>query len=805
MIPNYVIDDALLVKIERFFTGNGDEDKNAGLRQDRNLRAKTYISPSTLYSYKYKLHKKVPQKRVFFAQFLIAFLFPAKQLGLSFLSLYQQQKTMHKTKQLPPYPVAPSQAVTEDYFGTSITDDFRNMENLKDPLVKKWFQEQADYSNNILPNISGREALIRKMESYNERTSFRIFQIHITEDNQYFFLKQGGNENTPALYYRKKFESADELFFASSDFKKDSDKKYVIKYIKPSWDGAYILIALNHSGQDAAEMIVIDKASRKAMPFVIDHCDAAPGFGVSWLRDNSGFIYTHYPNIDPDSEQYGKDVKSVLYKIADDPTNFKTIFSQSGLPNLDANEEGRLQVRLKSKTDKYLFGLAFSATAYHHIFYAPVSDLDKTAVNWKLLFTPADKVEKVIFDNDRVIYTSARNASNFQLLNTSIENADLENPTILAEAKEDEVLGQIELTSEALYYTSSKNGVEAKLYKIQNGKTSSIPLPESTGQVFISSKGKDHPELWVRPTGWLNGASRYRYQNEQLIEAPLRPKVHFPEFDNFVVKELLVSSHDGALVPFSIIHKKGIELNGQQPTLIRAYGCYGMSLKPVFLPDFLTWVEEGGIYCTSHVRGGGEKGDAWYQAGKKANKPNGWKDLIACAEYLINEGYTASDKTAIWGGSAGGILIGRAMTERPDLFAAVIGDVPSMNALRIEFTTHGTGSVDEIGSYKDPEGCKGLIEMDAYLHLEKGVKYPATLLTTGMHDHRVSAWVPGKFIAQIQRFSTSDKPMLLKVHYGAGHGGDGTHSNRLERLADVFCFAFWQLEHSGFEWKAGEN
>ena len=210
---------------------------------------------------------------------------------------------------------------------------------------------------------------------------------------------------------------------------------------------------------------------------------------------------------------------------------------------------------------------------------------------------------------------------------------------------------------------------------------------------------------------------------------------------------------------------------------------------------------EGGIFAVAHVRGGGELGDNWHKGGYKTTKPNTWKDLISCTEYLINEKYTSSQKVAINGGSAGGILIGRAMTERPDLFAAAIPEVGSMNTVRAEESPNGPVNVPEFGTVKDSVQCMALIEMDSYLHLKKGVKYPATLVTAGINDPRVIAWEPAKFAARLEADNASDKPILLWIDYEAGHGHGDTKSKIFESLADVYSFALWQTGNPNFQLK----
>jgi prolyl oligopeptidase len=275
----------------------------------------------------------------------------------------------------------------------------------------------------------------------------------------------------------------------------------------------------------------------------------------------------------------------------------------------------------------------------------------------------------------------------------------------------------------------------------------------------------------------------------------------YPEYENLVVEEVLVSSHDGAEVPLSIIYREGTPMDGSAPTMIFGYGAYGISNTPGFGPNFLLWTHEGGILTIAHVRGGGEKGHAWYEAGKKTTKPNTWKDLIACAEYLVANGYTDPGKIAINGGSAGGILIGRAMTERPDLFAAAVPEVGVMNPLRAEETPNGPVNAPEFGTVQDSVETLALIEMDSYLKLGDGVEYPATLVTAGMNDPRVIAWQPAKFAARLMAANASDEPMLLWVDFESGHGIGDTKSKQFESLADGMAFALWQTGHPGFKYR----
>ncbi len=701
------------------------------------------------------------------------------------------------------YPEAPMQIVSEKYFGKTIQDDYRNIENLKDTLVQKWFKEESEFAKRIFWNITGKAELIEKMKMYDQRVSFEVWKVYVTGNDQYFFLKQGADEDVARLFYRESFSSKDELLFDPKNFKIETGNTYVINYIKPSWNGDYIAVSLSHNGEEVSEIIFIDMRNRKVLPQIIDHCWPTGIGGISWLPDNSGILYVHLPEIDHTSENFLKNTMSVFYKIGDDPKKLNVLLSRETHPELNLRSEDFPIVMCQSEEDQYLYVNIGGATAYHDGYYGLLKNIQKGNLEWQPLHKKADKVEKIIFEDTTFICLSALNSSNFQVLSSLLRDPDIKNATVLVDEKHDEVIRDIKQTSNCLYYTSTKNGVEGKLYSLNDGKENEIVLPNPSGRINIFNKGTNYPELWVSTIGWINDYNRYQYNftKNTFIEENLEPKTFFPEFDDFVLKELLVSSYDGEKVPLSVIHKKNISLNGQHPTMIYGYGSYGHSIRPYFNPKWLTWVEEGGILCIAHVRGGGEKGDNWYQEGKKITKPNTWKDLIACTEFMIKEGYTSKNKTVIRGGSAGGILIGRALTERPDLFAVAIAEVGMMNPLRNEETPNGPNNAKEFGTIKDSTECMALIEMDAYLHIKMNTDYPATLITTGMNDPRVIAWQPGKFAAKLQANNISDKPIIFSVNYKSGHGLNDTKSIYYEQLANVYSFAFWQTGHLKYSLK----
>jgi prolyl oligopeptidase len=260
-----------------------------------------------------------------------------------------------------------------------------------------------------------------------------------------------------------------------------------------------------------------------------------------------------------------------------------------------------------------------------------------------------------------------------------------------------------------------------------------------------------------------------------------------------------VKSHDGVMVPLTIIHKTGLKLDGSSPALVSGYGSYGFGSNVNFNPVDLAWLERGGVRAIAHIRGGGEHGKQWHLAGQKLNKPNTWKDFIACAQYLVDQKYTSKQKLAGQGGSAGGITIGRAITERPDLFAAALINVGALDAVRFETTMNGPPNVPEFGTVKTEDGFRGLFAMSAYHHVKDGEKYPAVMLTHGVNDPRVDPWMSAKMCARLQKATASNKPVLFRVDYVAGHGIGSTRAQQEQLTADQWAFLLWQTGAPGFQ------
>lgn len=558
---------------------------------------------------------------------------------------------------------------------------------------------------------------------------------------------------------------------------------------------------MSPNGSESSTLLIMDVEHKKLFPERIDRC-WFPILGWVWLPDGERLFYTRLQSNDVHDKNRLKNCKVYLHKIGTDPVHDIEFFSRAKYSDSGIQPE-ELPFVFYNKDNRYLFALALTVDQSIKMYYAPGSELKNKKINWNTLFKKEDKVNWFNLTDKDIYFYTFKNAPHFKLLKTSLKNPDLEKAEVVIPEPAKGTLTGFSLSNHGIYYTLNKNGIEEKLFFLPYGKKNGeeIKLPFAAGRIILHTKGFKFGDVWVTINGWTHDYQRYRYlrKSHQFKLENLSDVAEYPEYADLTSREVMVSSHDGVKVPLSLIYKKGLVKNNQNRVLIFGYGAYGVPIKPFFSPNFNLWIHEGGLLAVAHVRGGGELGEKWHKAGFKTTKHNTWKDLIACTEYLINQGYTSKPYIAIYSSSAGGILIGRAMTERPDLFAVAIPDVGFLNPLRGEESPNGPVNVPEFGTVKDSTECMALMEMDSYLHLKEGVKYPATSITAGMNDPRVIVWQPAKFAARLQAVNASNKPILFYVDFKAGHGYGNTKSKNFESLADVLSFALWQTGHPKYQ------
>lgn len=698
-------------------------------------------------------------------------------------------------------PLAEVKPVEEVYFGKSVSDPYRYMEDLKATEVEEWIGAQSDYAREVLNSIPRRDFLIEKMKDFNERKSTMIYNLNIADNDRYFYLKQLPEDETGKLFYRDHFKGEENLLFDPDTYKPEIGSKFVINLHVHSDDGSVVCIEVAPDGSESGVLLIMNVEDGTFYPEEIDRVWFA---GPSWLPDGKSFLYNRLKSADVHQVDREKDSKVFLHVLGQDPAKDKEFFSRELYPELGIREE-EFPICIYEKDSRILIGLAVSVDRHLKCFYAPEDALMKKTIDWNLLFDKEDEILGFQTSETDLYLFSSRNAPNFNILKTPWDKLDIKNAEVVVPEREDAILSTFRLTSKGLFYTLSRNGVKAELYYIANGQNESreIELPSPAGSIALRAKGPRFEDFWITVYGWSINWARYRYvyDSDEFVREQLSDQADYPEYADLEVEELMVPSHDGVEVPLSLVYFKGLKKNGKAPLMISGYGAYGAPSSPYFSPENLIWTLEGGIYAVAHVRGGGELGDKWHMAGFKQTKPNTWKDLIACAEYLVDNQYSSPEHIAINSASAGGVLVGRAMTERPDLFAAAIPEVGVMNTLRTENSPNGPVNAPEFGTVKDSAECMALIEMDSYLHVEDGVYYPATLITAGMNDPRVIAWEPAKFAARLQAANASDKPVLFWCDMESGHGVGDMKSKYFEKLADVYSFALWQTGHPDYRMK----
>ena len=452
------------------------------------------------------------------------------------------------------------------------------------------------------------------------------------------------------------------------------------------------------------------------------------------------------------------------------------------------------------------------------LYTAPLNQLDGARTPWRKVADAADEITQADLHGDELFLLSHRGAARYQVLRVRLPAADLRSATTVVAASE-VVLTQIRCAADALYVCTLDGGLGGVLRLPYDGseakggdaRPAEPPSPVTparppaplalpfAGAIWEVNADPLAPGVVFSLEGWVQSPVFLRYDptaEVKVADTGLQPPspVDCRGIESFEVK---ARAADGTLVPLSIVAKRGLARDGSAPALLTGYGGYGVSINPFFDPTRLAWLERGGVWAVAHVRGGGEYGEDWHQAGRKLTKLNSWGDFLACAEYLVAEKWTAPAHLAAMGGSAGGITVGRAITSRPDLFGAAVIQAGVCNALRSETTPAGPPNVPEMGTTAEPEGFRGLYEMDAVQHVKDGVAYPAVLLTAGINDPRVEPWQSGKMAARLQAASTSDKPVLLRVDYDAGHGLGSSRAQSQAEQADVDAFLLWQLAEPG--------
>ncbi|HEY2558139.1 MAG TPA: prolyl oligopeptidase family serine peptidase [Caldimonas sp.] len=696
-------------------------------------------------------------------------------------------------------PVAETRPVTDTYFGKTITDPYRYMEDLALPEVQRWARAQNDATRALLDAIPARAKLLARIEELEGSVQARISAVHRLPGELYFYEKRGANDNQFKLFMRRGLKGQEVLLVDPEALTQATGSPHAINFYAQSDSGRYVAYGMSEGGSEEASIHVLEVATKKE---IIEPIDRAHYSHAAWLPDDSGFFYfrqRELPKGTPAAEKY-RFQTAYLHLLKD---------VSPDRPILESGKPGRIETTPEEFPNVFpILGTPFvgaipgnGVQREFSLYVAPLADATKPAIRWRKLVDAKDDVTDFAIHGDDLYLLSHQDALRFKVLRTSVAKPDLVHAEVVVAASREVIVG-ITAAKDALY-VQARDGTVGKLYRLQYGggsKAQPVALPRE-GSLEIASSDPRLPGLLISMGSWTRDFGYYLLdsRSRRFTDTGLQPLGPFGAPAGLATKEVTVKSWDGVEVPLSIVYPKDAKLDGGNPVLLYGYGSYGITDDPVYIPRFLAWYELGGVRATCHVRGGGAYGEEWHLAGKLATKPNTWKDFIACGEYLIKEGWTTKAKLAIHGGSAGGILVGRAMTERPDLFAVAVPEVGVLNALRGETSANGVPNIPEFGTVKDEKQFAALQEMDALDHVRDGVAYPATLLVHGINDPRVPVWESFKMAARLQAATSSGKPVLLRLDYAGGHGIGSTKSQRQEQYADIWTFMLWQFGDQRFQ------
>jgi prolyl oligopeptidase len=691
-------------------------------------------------------------------------------------------------------PVAERHDVTETFYGQVVVDPYRSLEDWHDAKVAQWLKGEDDYTRATLKSIPGREKFLARVKAL-DTASTRVRDTQIW-GGKTFYLKADPGADNVKLYVIDQAGAKERLLLDPELLTKDGVHSS-IDYYQPSLDGTLVAYGISAGGSENSAIHILETASGKVLP---DSIDRARFGAVAWLPDNKSFFYNRLQKLTPDMPQTAFEQRSRAYvhQLGDDPEHDRFVFGYAYSPNLKI-EDNDLSFVTYSPASPYFFGFVAhgtqnEATAY----YIPIDQLNSSPIVWKKLIDVDDAVVRYDVHNDDLYLVTHKNKPRYEVTRTSLKNPDVAHATVVVPASE-VVIQEADVASDAIYIRDLDGGIGRMRRLSFDGHIEPISPGEGQSVAAISTTPTEpgalvHVVSWTTAPRWLKYDPKTKVATDTGIQPPLPI-----DTSAYEAVEVKARSADGTMIPLSVIRAKTINLDGNHPTHLIGYGAYGISYDAYFDPVWLAWLERGGVIAFAHVRGGGEYGEEWYRAGYKLTKQHTIDDFIAGAQYLIANKYTSPQRLSGEGTSAGGILIGGAVTQRPDLFAGALIRVGVSNATRAEFTPNGPPNIAEFGTVTTPDGFKGLYAMDAYQHVKDGTAYPGVLLTAGINDPRVDPSQPAKMAARLQAATSSKKPILLRVDYDAGHGMGSTRAQHDLEFADEMSFLLWQDGDPAFQ------
>ena len=679
------------------------------------------------------------------------------------------------------YPETAKTDVVDTYFGTSVPDPYRWLENDTSAQTAAWVAAQNKVTGEYLSKIPFRGALLRRLTAVAD---YEKIGAPAKKHGKYYFYKNDGLQNQSVLYVQNSLDGEARVMLDPN--KLSADGTVALTGTSFSHDGKYMAYTISRSGSDWTEIYVIDTESGQTLD---DHIVWAKFTGAAWHGD--GFYYSAYdaPEAGKEYSNVNENHKIYYHKLGTPQSADRLVYENKAYPK-------RFYSASVSDDETLLFvyesGDGAGNALYVKDLTKPDAPLTAMATDMRYQYYPVETI-----DGKTYIFTNY-GAPKGRIMAATADRPALRDWTeVVPEGRS--VLSGAQVIGGKLLLTYDKDVANhAYVYSLDGKMEHEVSLP-GLGSVGFTGD-KDDRECFFTFTSFTVPGAVYRYDIDSNTYSLLRaPKVDF-DADGFVTEQVFYPSKDGTKIPMFLTYKKGLKRDGRNPVLLYGYGGFNISLNPGFSSSRIPFLENGGIYAQANLRGGGEYGEEWHQAGTKMRKQNVFDDFIAAAEWLISNGYTGKDKIAINGGSNGGLLVGACMTQRPDLFRVAVPQVGVMDMLRYHKFTIGWNWASDYGTSDDSKEMFEYLKGYSPLHnLKKGTRYPATLVTTADHDDRVVPAHSFKFAATLQECNDGTNPTLIRIDSKAGHGAGKPMSKVLEEQADIYGFIMYNL---GMDFKA---
>ena len=676
------------------------------------------------------------------------------------------------------YPETTKKPVIDTLFGTAVTDNYRWLEDDRSTETENWVTAQNEVTFNYLSNIPYREQLKSRL---SEILNYERIGTPYKEGEYTYFSKNDGLQNQ-SVVYRTKGNSEPEVFLDPNTFSDDATTS--LGTLSFSEDGKTAAYAISEAGSDWRKIMVMDVASKTIKEDTLVDVKFS---GISWYK-NEGFYYSSYDK-PKGSELSAKTDQHKLYyhKLGTPQKTDVVIFGNT------AAEKHRYVGGYVTEDNRYLVITASVSTSGNKLF---IKDLAKPNSPLITILNNTDSDTFVIDNRGSTLYLVTNlNAPNKKIVTVDAGNPSPENWKDFIPETEN-VLSPS--TGAGYFFASYMVDAVSKVlqYDFNGNQIREVKLP-GVGSASGFGGKTDAKELYFSFTNYNTPSSSFKFNpTDGTYTTYWKPSIDF-DADAYESNQVFYTSKDGTKVPMIITHKKGLELNGKNPTILYGYGGFNVSLTPRFRTTIAVWMEQGGIYAVPNLRGGGEYGKKWHIAGTKMQKQNVFDDFIAAGEYLIANKYTSSDFLAVSGGSNGGLLVGATMTQRPDLMKVALPAVGVLDMLRYHTFTAGAGWAYDYGTANDSKEMFDYLKAYSPVHnVKEGIQYPATLVTTSDHDDRVVPAHSFKFAAELQEKQTGNTPTLIRIEVNAGHGAGKPISKVIEETADIFGFTLFNM---GFE------